>query len=593
MSNVEFRPTRAIALVSPPIRTASFRLNGVRCCFFMKHIIQLSRQNDPSTTHRNKSLRIAIGVLGYWSITKTTFTALSSLELFPIQFERQLSPPSTTPASPRNQMRWCLSPHSRLFSLRTSKDDGLVSPILDVQLKSDLWLTSNGSFVWPLPHRVEVSEGEMDTAVTVFCPLLAMIGLKILMSRKVNVVRLSVRDNSEAMTARTSATAQTSLTETDSEENKREAGACGSDEPADRRIAAREREVDRFRRDDRVMHRAGVRDVNDHYCSPFLNWSYNPQKPEHKNALVFRSLVATVKLYPVLDASLEEKALDFLESTNPYHQTLAAAFFNSFALLTDESLTNFVQSIVVLISSTSPVITTAAMEMLTTLFGWCSPNVRLGLVNADLIPQIINTLNPQSFSFVESVDIHLDLMEIIDFSFWLATPHGLEILENEDRNEQLAVRETIFKQILLPSEKYICHLCANCYSIIDGSLAEEFMTILSQILQICTYHKPTIDFVLLMPVFLTIPSCLTFFEDDESNFVFLDLMVDTQREWNKRRGTVREMEKTVHRTLGMEGIDDAIEEKRLNDEQTDTGRWIVEESIEWNNLQGMNIPKQN
>ncbi|KAK2957524.1 hypothetical protein BLNAU_7423 [Blattamonas nauphoetae] len=96
------------------------------------------------------------------------------------------------------------------------------------QLKTDPWLTSNGSFVFPTPYRVEVSEEEMDNAVTAFKPLQAMIGLKIMMSRKANEARQRVRDNSEAMTARTSATAQTSLTETDSEENKREANEDGS-----------------------------------------------------------------------------------------------------------------------------------------------------------------------------------------------------------------------------------------------------------------------------------------------------------------------------------------------------------------------------
>ncbi|KAK2948701.1 putative Calcium/calmodulin-dependent protein kinase kinase 2 [Blattamonas nauphoetae] len=97
------------------------------------------------------------------------------------------------------------------------------------QLKTDPWLTSNGSFVFPTPYRVEVSEEEMDNAVTAFKPLQAMIGLKIMMSRKANEARQRVRNNTEAMTARTSATAQTSVTETDFEENKQEANEDGSE----------------------------------------------------------------------------------------------------------------------------------------------------------------------------------------------------------------------------------------------------------------------------------------------------------------------------------------------------------------------------
>ncbi|KAK2952632.1 hypothetical protein BLNAU_12460 [Blattamonas nauphoetae] len=54
------------------------------------------------------------------------------------------------------------------------------------QLKMDAWLTSNGSFVFPTPYRVEVSEDVMDNAVTAFKPLQAMIGPKILMSHNAN-----------------------------------------------------------------------------------------------------------------------------------------------------------------------------------------------------------------------------------------------------------------------------------------------------------------------------------------------------------------------------------------------------------------------
>ncbi|KAK2953977.1 hypothetical protein BLNAU_11079 [Blattamonas nauphoetae] len=100
----------------------------------------------------------------------------------------------------------------------------------------------------------------------------------------------------------------------------------------------------------------------------------------------------------------------------------------------------------------------AAMEMLEAQLHHCSEKLRLTFVKADLIPQIISTLNPVSLSFVEAVDIHTCLLKVINHFLWLATPFGLNNLEIEDGNEHQAVHKTIFKQVLVPLEEFIYHL---------------------------------------------------------------------------------------------------------------------------------------
>ncbi|KAK2943331.1 hypothetical protein BLNAU_21756 [Blattamonas nauphoetae] len=190
-------------------------------------------------------------------------------------------------------------------------------------------------------------------------------------------------------------------------------------------------------------------------CSPFLNWTDDQTESIDDWAVVFPSLVATVKLKPTLDVSLEDKAVDFLEFVSSTFPNSLDVFLDSFASNSDESLTNFVQSVVVLISTANTIITTAAMEMLKTLFVWSPTKVLLVLVQADLFPQIINTLNPLSLPFAEAVDLHISLMESIAWSVWLSTPDALSRLGIEDRNEQLTVHETVFQQIVVPSEKYV------------------------------------------------------------------------------------------------------------------------------------------
>ncbi|KAK2961615.1 hypothetical protein BLNAU_3413 [Blattamonas nauphoetae] len=326
--------------------------------------------------------------------------------------------------------------------------------------------------------------------------------------------------------------------------------------------------------------------------SAFLNWSEDPRESEREKAVVFRSLVATVKSQPALDVSVETKAVKFLESVDAEDAESADAFLGHFASFCDNSLTDFTQSVGVLISSASHVIATTALKMVETLMIVCSPKILLALVKADLIPQIINTLNPYSISFERTDVFHHHLMNIIHNTHWLASPEALAKLEIKDPDEQQAVHEMVLKQVLAPSEKYIWHLCENSYSIVDGRHTEDFMSLLAHLLQISPSYQPTMDFILHMPVVLTIPSCLAFLETESSLFFFLYYMDDIQREWNEQSGAFRRMGKTVLRMLRMEGIEDAIEQKLQNDRNGYLGGSLVGYSIEWNKLLGMNAPQR-
>ncbi|KAK2952711.1 hypothetical protein BLNAU_12360 [Blattamonas nauphoetae] len=95
-----------------------------------------------------------------------------------------------------------------------------------------------------------------------------------------------------------------------------------------------------------------------------------------------------------------------------------------------------------------------------------------------------------------------------------------------------------------------------------------------------------------MPVVLTIPSCLAFFEDDDSIWSFLLSMAFNQQEWNEQGGPERQLWSEVLRMLRMEGIEDVIEEKLQNDENGSIGGSIIAYTIDWSNLQGTNLPDE-
>ncbi|KAK2956567.1 hypothetical protein BLNAU_8407 [Blattamonas nauphoetae] len=207
------------------------------------------------------------------------------------------------------------------------------------------------------------------------------------------------------------------------------------------------------------------------------------------------------------------------------------------------------------------------------------------------VPQLITTLNPQSLDYAETADVHVTLMNVVRLSLWLAALLGLEDLGILNHNEQQAVRETVFTQVLTPLEKYISHLCMNRFSIVDGDQSEFFLALLATLLEICPYYQATMYFVLNMPVFVAVPSCLTFFNNDRSIWAFLNDMNNAQRKWNRKMGVERQMWKTVHRTLRMEGLEDVIEAKLRNDRKEYYGGWIVANLIEWIDFLGMNLSR--
>ncbi|KAK2963941.1 hypothetical protein BLNAU_1018 [Blattamonas nauphoetae] len=280
-------------------------------------------------------------------------------------------------------------------------------------------------------------------------------------------------------------------------------------------------------------------------CSPFLNWSEEQPRSVSEKAVVFRSLVATVQSQPALDISLEVKAVKVLESVVPNDVESTDAFLNSLASNSYDPVSDFVQLIVVLVSSASLVIPTAAIKMLSKVIDWFSATVRLSLIKADLMPRLIIILKPQSLYPTETEDIHTGLLDILSNSLYLLISDGLQQLGIKEDDDHQAVHE-----------------------------------------------MPTMDFILSLPIVLTIPSCLAFYDHERSIWFSLTFMVVFLRKWNKKDEEERQMWKAVHRMLRMEGIEDVIDQRLKNDKNSSFGGWIVDNSIQWNNLQGMNLPQR-
>ncbi|KAK2941009.1 hypothetical protein BLNAU_24080 [Blattamonas nauphoetae] len=336
--------------------------------------------------------------------------------------------------------------------------------------------------------------------------------------------------------------------------------------------------------------------LDQHYTddnSAFMNWDGNQCESMPVNSAIFRSLVSLIQDGFPFNDRLEEKAASFLDSiTYPVFIQSEYSILGIDSSFSHESQINFVTSMTVLLSTPNQTIMKASMKILDNLFVISSSNHRLALLRAGIIPQIFITLHPQSLYIPDAVYIHTYLIQIIANAIWLSTPTGLSTHAIEDKIERHAVHETVLQHVIAPSEKYIGHVCRNRHSITDAGMERGFMLLLTRILQISPYNQSTVGSVLNLPVFLTIPSWLTVLEKDGSISSFLQAMVNIQQEWNITRGGQRQMWKIVQRLLRKEGIEDVSEGKLRNNQNTDYGPYIVENSIDWNDLLGMNVPRR-
>ncbi|KAK2963580.1 hypothetical protein BLNAU_1623 [Blattamonas nauphoetae] len=324
--------------------------------------------------------------------------------------------------------------------------------------------------------------------------------------------------------------------------------------------------------------------------SAFMNWDGRQIETMSDRSTVLRSLVAKIKDGHHIDDASEKKAVMLLDQIRPFGSVNVKAFVRGLIVSEPNNyLTDFVISITVLVSSSKQTIIKGTMLLLEHLFSSSSPTFKLKLIEAQMIPQIITSLNAQSLFVAKAEDIHTPLIRIVNQSLRLITPHGMKSLEIEHQHDQQKVHETVLHQFLVPLEEYLRNCCKRRFSFLAGSQSFGFVVLIQNLLDIYPYYLPTMDFVLSLPVVLTIPSCLTFLENEFIIRYILIHTFDIPEEWNKQTKNPRQAGMKLLLSLRMEGFDDATEQQLQSDKGEYFGSDVVDYSIKLNNLQGNNI----
>ncbi|KAK2945218.1 hypothetical protein BLNAU_19858 [Blattamonas nauphoetae] len=322
---------------------------------------------------------------------------------------------------------------------------------------------------------------------------------------------------------------------------------------------------------------------------PPLNWDGALFQSPSEKSVVYHSLVSLIQPDFVFTDDFVKKAVLLLEQLRFSNSTDTNKFICPAMESTDQNLMEFLQSFMILLSSANHTLITATMKMLDSLLHNTSTRMHLRLINADLIVHLLTSLNPLSLSIADTQDIHSSVISIITLSLCLSNPYVLNALNIKDSSEQQAIHEAILNRVLVPTEAYIRYLCTNYSFIADGASSEQFTYLLTRPLETSQLSQPALTFVLDLPITLTIPSFLSFFEDNLTTLRFFFEFSRIVKELNRKDGEQSQTGQIIIRSLQKEGLEDVLQQQLQYTNTSFNAQAIVRYSVELNNLRGLNV----
>ncbi|KAK2963089.1 hypothetical protein BLNAU_2112 [Blattamonas nauphoetae] len=318
--------------------------------------------------------------------------------------------------------------------------------------------------------------------------------------------------------------------------------------------------------DTQTPHRAVTLATIDPGREPFLNFVICSELSFEEKSRIYCSLVSLVKAGYPFDDALQDKAVPFLKCLEPKknERDLAEKLVTKLVHSSAGWAAGFVASIVTLLSSPHLTVAASAMSFLFAAF-WPSSPIQYQLVKTDLVPNVIAIVQPHTLSISGNEKMLNKLVRIICHCLGHAFPDFLEYIGLADTIDPFNHYEMIFQKVVLPSSQFVTFLMSNRL-ILNGKLFFSFMSILGTLLQMCQFHRPTLEFVLASPIAMTFTSCHSFIENDGDVWIPLSGINQSLTEWTEEGPEVAQSGKRMMQALISEGFEDTLEQRLMSGE---------------------------
>ncbi|KAK2960151.1 hypothetical protein BLNAU_5034 [Blattamonas nauphoetae] len=311
---------------------------------------------------------------------------------------------------------------------------------------------------------------------------------------------------------------------------------------------------------------------------------------EDKSA-IYNSLVALVKAGYPFDDALQERAVRLLWILEPQWNTpVAAKLVTELVPSSAKPPSGFVESILTLLSSLHSRVVAAAVSFLSETALKASHAIRCPLMKSDVVTKVLATVQPHTLPISGNERMLNKLIKIIILSLQLAIPYYVGKLNITTALETHNHREMIFQKVVLPSSQFVTFLISNRY-VLNGDLLDSYMELLRTLIQIGTYHDPTLEFVLASPIAMAFSSCVSIVEGDYDLWMTLININGSLAIWKNEGSEVAQFGQRMMEALFSEGFEDTLEQMMKYDKSGDYGIRLVEASHSISKLLGSNVPK--
>ncbi|KAK2960009.1 hypothetical protein BLNAU_4892 [Blattamonas nauphoetae] len=292
----------------------------------------------------------------------------------------------------------------------------------------------------------------------------------------------------------------------------------------------------------------------------FLNYDLNSKLSFEDKSAIYCSLVALVKAGYTFDNALQNKAARFLISLEPkWDPDHPAKLISELVPSTAGSPSGFIDSISTLLSSPHSTLIGATFSFIRSTTLESTPTIRCQLVESDLITNVLAIIQPHTLPISGNDRIFDHIYYLIIVYLNLASPGSLSELGITDAVDAYNHREMIFQKVVLPSSLFVTFLISN-RNIVFERFPISFFNLLSIILLICPFHRPTLEFVLASPIVMTFSSCLLLIEDSRHLWNILKFFNISLQLWKADGAEVTQSTQRMIQALFLEGIEDALEQ---------------------------------
>ncbi|KAK2941973.1 hypothetical protein BLNAU_23126 [Blattamonas nauphoetae] len=214
-----------------------------------------------------------------------------------------------------------------------------------------------------------------------------------------------------------------------------------------------------------------------------------------EKAVLFCSLVSRVRNNSDVDDAFQDEAVALLDDLAPYpfDSQTADQIVTELVPSADGTLTGFVDSACILVSSPHSKIVVAALCFLAESFWSSSPHNRVRLIQNDFFSRILAIIQPQHLPLSGNEDVFHSLNRILSSSIDLARPSTLKALKLGDPSARQNHLEFIFQRVIQQHSPYLSFLCQN-QQLVSTNLYPSWMdVVVVSLFRISPYHLPTLE----------------------------------------------------------------------------------------------------